>query len=386
MIFKKKAEDDFNVKARVSPEMEKIISVCYGIYSGHPYWVNGKDGVKTINFAKSVCSETARLTTLAIGITINGSARATWLQSQIDAMYFKIRHWVEYGCAYGTVFLKPNGTGIDVFTPADVLLIEYDNLGVKGIIFRDSYTDNDKYYTRLEYHRFEHAEDGTEPYIVTNKAYVSNNPSDIGKPVSLSGTVWSNLMEETPPILKADGSRLDGPLFGMMRTPQANNKDLETPMGLPVYAEAIEELRDLDVAYSRNANEKNLITGTRYMNVDGMLPFENEVADYVASTGNHVLYRVTPAFVGSELVARGVEMEALPGPEIPLPGGSDLARAMAALPARYRQALLLRFQMGYTTRELAGLFGMTEASAGKLLWRAKQALKGKLEEVSADGT
>ena len=57
-------------------------------------------------------------------------------------------------------------------------------------------------------------------------------------------------------------------------------------------------------------NEKNLITGTRYMNVDGMLPFENEVADYVASTGNHVLYRVTPAFVGSELVARGVEMEA----------------------------------------------------------------------------
>ena len=59
-----------------------------------------------------------------------------------------------------------------------------------------------------------------------------------------------------------------------------------------------------------NANEKNLITGTRYMNVEGMLPFENQVADYVASTGNHVLYRVTPAFTGTELVARGVEMEA----------------------------------------------------------------------------
>lgn len=59
-----------------------------------------------------------------------------------------------------------------------------------------------------------------------------------------------------------------------------------------------------------NANEKNLITGTRYMNVEGMLPFENQVADYVASTGNHVLYRVTPAFAGTELVARGVEMEA----------------------------------------------------------------------------
>ena len=60
-----------------------------------------------------------------------------------------------------------------------------------------------------------------------------------------------------------------------------------------------------------NANEKNLITGTRYMNVDGMLPFENEVADYVQSTGNHVLYRVSPIYEGDELVARGVQMEAV---------------------------------------------------------------------------
>ena len=59
-----------------------------------------------------------------------------------------------------------------------------------------------------------------------------------------------------------------------------------------------------------NANERNLITGTRYMNVDGMLPFENMVADYIWETGNHVLYRVTPIFQGDELVARGVQMEA----------------------------------------------------------------------------
>lgn len=59
-----------------------------------------------------------------------------------------------------------------------------------------------------------------------------------------------------------------------------------------------------------NANEQNLITGTRYLNVEGMLPFENEVARYVESTGNRVLYRVTPVFVGDELVARGVQMEA----------------------------------------------------------------------------
>ena len=59
-----------------------------------------------------------------------------------------------------------------------------------------------------------------------------------------------------------------------------------------------------------NANEKNLITGTRYMNVEGMLPFENMIADYVRETNNRVLYRVTPVFEGNELVARGVQMEA----------------------------------------------------------------------------
>lgn len=59
-----------------------------------------------------------------------------------------------------------------------------------------------------------------------------------------------------------------------------------------------------------NANEENLITGTRYMNVEGMLPFEDMVDDYVDDTGCHVLYRVTPIFQGDNLVADGVLMEA----------------------------------------------------------------------------
>ena len=60
-----------------------------------------------------------------------------------------------------------------------------------------------------------------------------------------------------------------------------------------------------------NANEKNLITGTRYMNVEGMLPFENMVADYIKETDDNVLYRVTPIYEGDNLVASGVQMEAI---------------------------------------------------------------------------
>lgn len=61
---------------------------------------------------------------------------------------------------------------------------------------------------------------------------------------------------------------------------------------------------------AENDNKKNLITGTRYFNTEGMLPFENMVADYIHETGNHVMYRVTPIYKGNELVARGVQIEA----------------------------------------------------------------------------
>ncbi len=61
---------------------------------------------------------------------------------------------------------------------------------------------------------------------------------------------------------------------------------------------------------AENANRQNLITGTRYMNINGMLPFENMVADYIRETGNHVAYRITPIFEGRNLVCSGVQMEA----------------------------------------------------------------------------
>ena len=258
MIFKKQAEEDFNIQAAEFPEMESLINRCANIYRGAPEWLDDKNNIKTINFAKSVCSETARLATLAIGIQIDGSARATWLQEQIDKAYFQIRRWVEYGCAYGTVFIKPNGESLDVFTPADVMIVDYDNQEIKGIIFKDSYTVGRKYYTRLEYHRFvKTTVDGvtTYPYYVSNRAYVSKSPQSIGDKIDLKQTKWADLMADTPPILKANGEKLDGPLYGVLRTPQANNVDISTPLGLPIFAEAIEELKDLDIAYSRNAKE-----------------------------------------------------------------------------------------------------------------------------------
>lgn len=77
--------------------------------------------------------------------------------------------------------------------------------------------------------------------------------------------------------------------------------------------------------------------------------------------------------------AAEADIESLPAPEIPLEGGSALAAAMARLPARYREALLLRYDMGYTTRELGRLFALRQGSVQKLLWRAREALRRELE-------
>ena len=259
MIFKKRAEEDFQVKEITSQQMKDVISRCADMYLGAPYWISAEDNIKTINFAKAVCSETARLATLGIKIQIGGGARGAWLQEQIDKVYFNLRHWVEYGCAYGTVIVKPNGSGFDVFTPFDFMITESDSNGnITGIVFKDSYADNDKYYTRLEYHRF--VETQTEdnpiyPYYISNRAYVSRHSDALGDPIALNRTRWANLMEETPPIMKNSDEQLDGPMFGVFRTPQANNVDLGTALGLPIYADAIEEMKDLDVAYSRNAGE-----------------------------------------------------------------------------------------------------------------------------------
>lgn len=259
MIFKKRAEEDFKVTEITSQQMKDVISRCADMYRGVPSWVSAEDNIKTINFAKAVCSETARLATLGIKIQIGGGARGTWLQEHIDKTYFNLRHWVEYGCAYGTIIIKPNGSGFDVFTPFDFMITESDSNGnITGIVFKDSYADNDKYYTRLEYHRF--VETQTEdnpiyPYYISNRAYVSRHSDALGDPIALNRTRWANLMEETPPIMKNSDEQLDGPMFGVFRTPQANNVDLVTALGLPIYAEAIEEMKDLDVAYSRNAGE-----------------------------------------------------------------------------------------------------------------------------------
>ena len=114
------------------------------------------------------------------------------------------------------------------------------------------------------------------------------------------GTAYANIYKELMPTEKRGA-------IGMVKPSGWNTVKYDVVDGKYLYNRC--HLIGFQLA-GENANKKNLITGTRYLNVDGMLPFEDEVADYVKDTDHHVLYRVTPVFKGDNLVAEGVEMEA----------------------------------------------------------------------------
>lgn len=251
MLFKNDAEKEFNIKSITSQQMESVLAKCEKVYNGRPSWLDEEDGIRTINFAKSICSETARLTTLAVSISVDGSGMGDYIQSVIDKSYYNLRGWVQRGFARGTAIIKPNGNGLDVFTPGEFLITSVDdNSNINGIVFKDHYEENGRFYTRFEYHRFE----TDNVYAISNRSYVSDNPDSLGKKIDITKTKWSELLPDAY-ITKSNDERLDAPLFGVFTTPDANDIDSSSPLGQPLFAPALEELKDLDIAYSRNAGE-----------------------------------------------------------------------------------------------------------------------------------
>lgn len=244
MLLGKRATKEFDVEVISSAAVDEMIAKCARLYAGSPDWVNVVDHIKTVNFAKALCSETARLATLGIGITIDGSARAMWLQEQIDSVYYQLRHWVEYGCAYGTIILKPNGETVEMYTRGSFEITHQTGGVIDGVIFLNQKQVGKKWYTRLEYHRF-----ADDLYAITNRCFVGDSKDDTNKQISIEQTPWADLAEE------AFIANVDKPLFGVLRTPHANNLCTDSPYALPIFSDAIEELKDLDIAYSRNAKE-----------------------------------------------------------------------------------------------------------------------------------
>lgn len=240
-------KNDFDLKSLTPEALDDFITDCQWIYEGRPWWVDDENGVNTVNFAKSVCSEVARLTCMNIETTVDGSGRGEWLQKEYDDhVKDYVRNWVELGCANGTIILKPNGEGVDVF-PYDRFMITNQDAGkITGAVFIDQKYDVDtkEWFIRLE----EHRRDG-DKYIVRNTCYQSDSKDSLGDEVAIEDTPWNGMRDE----VEIEG--VEGMLFAVFRMPSANNIHFDSPLGLPIFADAIQEMQDLDVAYSRNTQE-----------------------------------------------------------------------------------------------------------------------------------
>lgn len=263
-MFKSEMKNEFQVTGITSGKMQDAIQNWMLIYSGEPDWIDPEEGIRTIKFAKFVCGEIARLSTLAIDIEFDGSRSKYMKDFWTKSVKENIRKWTETMCACGTIILKPNGEGVDMVTPDRFEITSLDgNHNITGIVFQDDYIEGEYFYTKLEYHhafkakvRMPEQEEYVEKtfYTVSNRAYISKSAGELGKPIDLSLTKWKGIQPDVN-ITKRNGEGLNSMLFGLFTMPSVNDIDKNSPLGISAFADAIEELRDLDVAYSRNSEE-----------------------------------------------------------------------------------------------------------------------------------
>lgn len=255
-LWQKEAQDKFGVETIESDVMKAALNDWVNIYQGKPDWTlpddRGNIDIESFNFAKKLCNETARLTTLALGITVEGSARAEWINSFMESYISRMKNEeCEKACAFGYIILKPNGEGIDYVMPWDFCPTHATDGKIDGGIFFDHYHEpGDKwYYTRLEWQRFEDVSEDVRIFRITNKTYRATGANGIGQECNIKETVWANLQEDIA------YENIEQPLFSIFKMPLSNNIDMSSPLGVSIFSNAQKELKSLDIAWTRLEDE-----------------------------------------------------------------------------------------------------------------------------------
>lgn len=260
-LLKKDIEKQFKVTEISNDRMEAEKVKWNSIVSGHPAWLDRADNIKTINFAKFISSWVAKKVILELNVSIEGSERAEYINKVIGAMIKEsLRTNMEVACYNGGIMLKPNGNfeksnAIDYVT--NFLITDKDSNGnILGAIFPSTLQKNKKYYTRLEYHRFENipcrdssGQQYDTTYIISQRAYVSSSDTSLGKEIPLTE------VEEWADLQKESYLHVERPLFAYLKMPFSNTIDVSSPEGVSVFSNVLEELRDLDIAWSRKGQE-----------------------------------------------------------------------------------------------------------------------------------
>lgn len=260
-LFRKEIEERFQADIQLSSVMEAAINKYYNITAGKPPWLDPEDDIESINFAGYINDVTAGLVTLDLGIDISGGERAEYLQKQADYVLSVIADKVSEGLGNCGIMFKPNGQNVDYIEPGSFAPTETDSNGdILGCVFQTQIDSGEWRYTRLEWHRFEDItmEDGTEGkvYRITNYAYKARagrmaiGQLSIGDPCPLTEVREWRGIEQDVAI-----ANVEMPLFAYFRNPMPNRIDRTSPLGVPIWAGAVKELKDLDIAWSRKSGE-----------------------------------------------------------------------------------------------------------------------------------
>ena len=247
---KKNIEEAMKIDLPVSDEMTEAIELWSQMYKDKAPWLD--DNTKSLNLASAIASELARLATIEMKSEITGTEdtnnkRAKYLNEQYQKVIDDIRTTTEYAAALGGLIFKPyidgNNIAVDYVLADEFIPVKYDSAGnITAVIFIERIRKGRKIYTRLEYHDLL-----KEGYYISNTAYVNENGDEaLGYQVPLTEVdEWADL---EPEIFIEN---VEKPLFGYLKMPMANTIDPRSPLGVSVYAKAVDLIKEADKQYSR---------------------------------------------------------------------------------------------------------------------------------------
>ncbi|MGN0615110.1 phage portal protein [Ruminococcus flavefaciens] len=258
----------------------RAIELWSRMYRGHAPW--NSSNTKSSGVASSIASEAARLITIELKGELTGSEA---LSAEFDKLLPKLRRFVEYGTAKGSLVIKPivvDGAITTQFIQADRFFpLRWDSSGnLIRCAFADQLRDGNTIYTLLEIHSFENG-----VLTVQNRLYRSGYDGLLGKRVPLSAVdKWAKLDDEG----KFTG--IDRLPFGLFNCPIANNIDEDSPMGVSVYSRAVELICEADKRYSGESWEYESKETAVHIG-SSMLRYDKEQDKYIYPGGRNELYR-----------------------------------------------------------------------------------------------
>ncbi len=237
------------VDIAVSKKMSEAIYKWGKMYVNESPWINGE--IKSLGLPASICTEMARLVTMESKITISGSARAELIAKYLVPFLSNLSRYVEYACSTGGISFKPymdsSGIAVDVTKAGYFYPVSFDSAeNITGVIFPEFKRVGKTLFTRLEYQQL-----SGDIYTITNKAFASrqaqvknDNVINLGQEIRLEDVPeW----EDIEPYVEFENA--DRTLFSYFKIPIANNVDPESPLGVSIYARAVDQIRDADEQY-----------------------------------------------------------------------------------------------------------------------------------------